>query len=242
MLYPNVLGSCQPYEQFNRYRLYRWHHEAYRRRGTGCNIWCRSASAFCQTGDNNGKSWNSPSCLYQREIQPGQPRMLLPQGAARKRRRGRWDVRVRFPKQWWRIGLRRDRMWCWRDFIFRRRGEFSLRKSFSLRKKYSLQEQNFVLLNFLSFRCYGNMGSPSPFAFVCFCSRRMFLSENFHSSNGNNIPRNDAMKQFKAIKTVGVILGVYIVSWMPSLVLSAVHCYYTATNHLCNDIKLENVV
>ena len=86
------------------------------------------------------------------------------------------------------------------------------------------------------------MGSPSPFAFVYFCSRRMFLSENFHSSNGNNIPRNDAMKQFKAIKTVGVILGVYIVSWMPSLVLSAVHCYYTATNHLCNDIKLENVV
>ena len=58
------------------------------------------------------------------------------------------------------------------------------------------------------------MGSPSPFAFVCFCSRRMFLSENFHSSNGNNIPRNDAMKQFKAIKTVGVILGVYIVLWM----------------------------
>ena len=73
-------------------------------------------------------------------------------------------------------------------------------------------------------------------------SRRMFLSETFHSSNGNNIPRNGAMKQFKAIKTVGVILGVYIVSWMPIQVLSAVHCYYIATNHLCNDIKLENVV
>ena len=43
-------------------------------------------------------------------------------------------------------------------------------------------------------------------------SRRMFLSENFHSSNGNNIPRNGAIKQFKAMKTVGVILGVYIVS------------------------------
>ena len=28
--------------------------------GLGANIWCCSASAFCQTGDNNGKSWNSP--------------------------------------------------------------------------------------------------------------------------------------------------------------------------------------
>ena len=38
-----------------------------------------------------------PSYLYQREIQPGEPR-----GAARKkratRRRGRWDVKVRFPE------------------------------------------------------------------------------------------------------------------------------------------------
>ena len=41
--------------------------------GLGANIWCCSSSAFCQTADNNGKSWNSPSYLYQREIQPGEP-------------------------------------------------------------------------------------------------------------------------------------------------------------------------
>ena len=28
--------------------------------GLGANIWCCSSSAFCQTGDNNGKSWSSP--------------------------------------------------------------------------------------------------------------------------------------------------------------------------------------
>ena len=50
------------------------------------------------------------------------------------------------------------------------------------------------------------------------------------------------MKNFKAIKTVGYILGVYIVSWMPSLLLLVVHCYYTTTNRLCNDIKIDKVV
>ena len=41
--------------------------------GLSLNI-CRSgASALCQTGNNDGKSWNSPSYLYQREIEPGEP-------------------------------------------------------------------------------------------------------------------------------------------------------------------------
>ena len=41
--------------------------------GLSLNI-CRSgASALCQTGNNDGKSWNSPSYLYQREIKPGEP-------------------------------------------------------------------------------------------------------------------------------------------------------------------------
>ena len=73
--------------------------------GLGANIWCCSSSAFCQTGDNNGKSWNSPSYLYQREIQPGEPVSLegsdLEEQQEKKRatrRRGRWDVKVRFPE------------------------------------------------------------------------------------------------------------------------------------------------
>ena len=38
--------------------------------GLGGNICCSSASALCQTGNNDGKSWNFPSYLYQRKIQP----------------------------------------------------------------------------------------------------------------------------------------------------------------------------
>ena len=72
--------------------------------------------------------------------------------------------------------------------------------------------------------------------------RRMFPNENRQSFDTKNIPGNGTMKNFKAIKTVGYIIGVYIVSWMPSLVLLVVHCYYTATNHLCCDIKIDKVV
>ena len=50
------------------------------------------------------------------------------------------------------------------------------------------------------------------------------------------------MKNFKAMKMVSYIIGVYIISWMPSLVLLVVHSYYTATNHLCYDIKIDKVV
>ena len=41
--------------------------------GLSLNICCSGASALCQTGNNDGKSWNSPSYLYQREIKPGEP-------------------------------------------------------------------------------------------------------------------------------------------------------------------------
>ena len=137
--------------------------------GLGANIWCCSASAFCQTGDNNGKRWNSPIVpLSERNLArwTGQPRTLWPRGVARKGRRGSWDVRVRFLKWWWRIGRRRDRMWRWRESICRKRGKFSARKSFSLWKKYSLQQQNFVSLIFLYVPFYGTMGLPSPFFYA----------------------------------------------------------------------------
>ena len=105
-----------------------------------------------------------------------------------------------------------------------------------------------VLWLFLAFLTF-----VAPLIVVTFCymfmfkaarrqCRRTFPSENFHSSNGNNIPRSGIMKQIKAVKTVGYIIVVYIVSWMPSLVLLVVHCYYTATNHLCDDSKVDKVV
>ena len=63
-------------------------------------------------------------------------------------------------------------MWCWRDSIFRTRGEFSPQKSFSPRKKYSLQQQ----LIFLYFLCYGTMGSLSPFVFFMLLLTLLFVS------------------------------------------------------------------
>ena len=72
--------------------------------GVGVNICRCSASAFCQTRNNNGNSCNSPFVpLSERNLarQTGQPRTLWPRGAARKqrktRRKGRWNIRVRFP-------------------------------------------------------------------------------------------------------------------------------------------------
>ena len=53
---------------------------------------------------------------------------------------------------------------------------------------------------------------------------------------------NGSMKNFKAMKMVSYIIGVCIVSWIPGLVLLVVHSYYTATNHLCNNIKVDKVV
>ena len=41
--------------------------------GLGVNICCSSTSALCQTENNDGKSCNFPSYLYQGEIQPVEP-------------------------------------------------------------------------------------------------------------------------------------------------------------------------
>ena len=46
--------------------------------------------------------------------------------------------------------------------------------------------------------------------------------ENVQNSNEMNSPVR-AIQNHKAIKTIGFVLGVYIVSWMPSLVVSVVH-------------------
>ena len=37
-------------------------------KGLGVNICCNTVSAHCQTGNNDGKSWNFPSYLYRRKI------------------------------------------------------------------------------------------------------------------------------------------------------------------------------
>ena len=63
--------------------------------------------------------------------------------------------------------------------------------------------------------------------------------ENVQNSNEMNSPVR-AIQNHKAIKTIGFVLGVFIVSWMPSLVLSVVH-YVTASDE-CFSNKLVYIV
>ena len=59
--------------------------------------------------------------------------------------------------------------------------------------------------------------------------------ENLQNSNEMNCPVR-AVRNHKAIKTIGLVLGVFIVSWMPSLVLSVV--YYVTASDKCFANKL----
>ena len=91
-----------------------------------------------------------------------------------------------------------------------------------------------------------------PISFVTFCyififkvarkqCRRIILTrENLQNSDENIKVRT--MQNFKAIKTVGFVLGVCIVSWMPCLVMSFVHFYYDTAYNQCLDQKLYFVV
>ena len=63
--------------------------------------------------------------------------------------------------------------------------------------------------------------------------------ENLHTSNEMNSPVR-AVQNHKAIKTIGFVLGVFIVSWMPSLVFSVV--YYVTASDKCFASKLVYIV
>ena len=63
--------------------------------------------------------------------------------------------------------------------------------------------------------------------------------ENHQKTNEKNAPVR-AMQNYKAIKTIGFVLGVFIVSWMPSLVVLIVE-YVTASDE-CVYHKLTYVV
>ena len=49
-----------------------------------------------------------------------------------------------------------------------------------------------------------------------------------------------AVKQYKAIKTIGFVLGVFLASWMPYFVVSVVH--YLVASDSCMNYKLYTVV
>ena len=63
--------------------------------------------------------------------------------------------------------------------------------------------------------------------------------ENHPNSNEKSVPAR-AMQNYKAMKSIGFVLDVFIVSWMPSLVVSVVD-YVTASDK-CVDHKLARYV
>ena len=67
---------------------------------------------------------------------------------------------------------------------------------------------------------------------------RRIRRQSLHNFDKINTPQNT--QNYKAIKTIGFVLGVFIVSWMPSLVVSVVD-YVTASDK-CVDHKLAYVV
>ena len=87
-----------------------------------------------------------------------------------------------------------------------------------------------------------------PISVVTFCYVWIFKAarkqattirrQNQLTDNVNKPPR--PMQNYKAIKTIGFVLGVFIVSWMPCLVVSVVH--HLVANDECADYKLYYVV
>ena len=88
---------------------------------------------------------------------------------------------------------------------------------------------------------------PTTVMAVCYFWIFKAASDQARRMTGGNKHRADErrstfpsriIQNFKAIKTIGFVLGVFVVSWMPCLVLSIVH-EFSASNP-CTDEKLYN--
>ncbi|XP_078355298.1 beta-2 adrenergic receptor-like [Oculina patagonica] len=64
------------------------------------------------------------------------------------------------------------------------------------------------------------------------------ITRDNHQNDGNTPVR--ALQNYKVVITIGFVLGVFVVSWMPSVIISIVD--YVAANDQCIDHKLAYVV
>ena len=127
------------------------------------------AQTFWCCGASDGKSWNSPVVprLERNSARStAQLRTVWPRGVAKKkdRRRGKWDIRVRFlsSDEESDESFLGDETACDDGHsIFGTRESF-----FPLWRKYSLQQQNCVQLTSRNFPCYGSNGIAVTF--FCF--------------------------------------------------------------------------
>ena len=133
-------------------------------------FWCGGAS--------DDKSLNSlvvPRLERNSARSTAQLRTVWPRGAAKKkkekkdRRRGKWDIRVRFPTsdEEWNESFLDDATACDDDhFIFGTRDSLSPRKIFPALEEVFVSTANCVLVTFRNFPCYGSKGISVTF--FCF--------------------------------------------------------------------------
>ena len=89
----------------------------------------------------------------------------------------------------------------------------------------------------------------APIAITSFCYFWIFKAARRQATviqrDKDNLQKTSTVriiKNYKAIKTIGVVLGVFIVSWLPALVLCTVNHHDITVDDLCFDHKLFNVV
>ena len=138
------------------------------------------AQTFWCCGASDGKSLNSPVVpLLERNSarSTAQLRTVWPRGAAKKkkkkdRRRGKWDIRVRFPTSDEESdeSFLDDETACDDDhFIFRTRDSLSQRKIFPALEEVFVSTANCVLVLFVISLVMEAKGFPSPFFVLCTC-------------------------------------------------------------------------
>ena len=140
------------------------------------------AQTFWCCGASDGKSWNSPvvpRLERNSAMSTAQLRTVWPQGAAKKkkekkdRRRGKWDIRVRFTnsdEESNKPFLDNETRCDDGHSIFGTRDSLSPRKIFPALEEVFASTANCVQLTFRSFPCYGSNGIAVTFFFVlCTC-------------------------------------------------------------------------
>ena len=133
------------------------------------------AQTFWCCGASDGKSLNSPVVprLERNSARStAQLRTVWPRGAAKKkkekkdRRRGKWDIRVRFPTsdEESNESFLDDETACDDDlFIFGTRDSLSPRKIFTALEEVFVSTANCVQVTFRNFPCYGSKGISVTF-------------------------------------------------------------------------------
>ena len=171
ILYPNLPWSCRPHRYSNDITCTNSTIEYAEHEGLGANIlvlrcvrW-QKLELSCRTSIREKFSQvncSASNCLTSRSSKKKKKEK-------KDRRRGKWDIRVRFPTsdEEWNESFLDDATACDDDhFIFGTRDSLSPRKIFPALEEVFVSTANCVLVTFRNFPCYGSKGISVTF--FCF--------------------------------------------------------------------------